>query len=84
MIQKLRVKKGIIGFFVIISICFIIFILDYLNSNHYEGQFSGVVSDGDRSQAAVCDIGEGTFTVVKDLEPFYCSPFLLDMSTHII
>jgi len=60
MIQKLRVKKGIIGF------CFIIFILDYLNSNHYEGQFSGVVSDGDRSQAAVCDIAR-RFIILHDL-----------------
>lgn len=69
MIQKLHIKKEVIGFSLIILICFIIFILDYLNSNHYEGQFSGVISDGERSQIVVCDIVEGTFTVVKDIEP---------------
>ncbi len=69
MIQKLHIKKEVIGFSLIILICFIIFILDYLNSNHYEGQFSGVISDGERSQIVVCDIVEGAFTVVKDIEP---------------
>ena len=69
MMKKLRIKKEIIGFFVIILICFIMFFSHYLNSNHYEGQFSGIISDGDRSQVAVCDIEEGTFTVIKDLDP---------------
>ena len=64
--KKLRIKKEIIGFFVIILICFIMFFSHYLNSNHYEGQFSGVVSDGDRSQAAVCDIAR-RFIILHDL-----------------
>lgn len=69
MIQKLRIRKILMGFILIILICFIIFAPNFLNSNHYEGQFSGVISDGDRSQIIVCDIVEDTFTVIKDLEP---------------
>jgi len=63
-----KVLFGPILFLLICSAIFILYHLDY-NSNHFYGQFSGIVPNDEANQIVVCDIETGTFTVVKDIEP---------------